>query len=701
MTVVNNARGVPLSYSAASVNHYSATDAGSYLYGTNGNDSFWGDDKVSVTMTGGLGDDIHHLYSKINRAQEAPGEGIDTVKTWMDYRLPANIENLVVTDDGRHAFGNAMDNIITGGSGQQTLDGGPGDDVLQGGAGADIFAVAKGNGSDLIVDLGANDSVRLTGYGITSFEEVTARATQAGSDLRVNLGDGEILVLANTTVDQLTKDQFQLQLDKSRMELTFSDDFNSLDLWDGQSGTWESNYWWGDPNGTTLADNNELQWYIDTDYGPTQSANPFSVDNGILTITASQTPEAIKSHTNGYDYTSGMLTSFQSSAQTYGYYEMRADMPDTQGAWPAFWLIPADGSWPPELDVIELVGQNPNRLVMTAHSNETGSHTQDRNIAQVADTDGFHTYGVRWAPEKITWYYDGVEVAQTETPSDMHDPMYMIVNLAVGGMAGAPTNNPTDPAEMQIDYIRAYALDGAPVTNAGDDVIAGTAAADSLHGGDGKDVLEGKAGDDRLYGEAGNDTLIGNGGVDYFGGGGGNDTVDYHSASSGWAIDLGAGSARQGGTTETLVSIENAAGGAGDDTLVGDPEANALRGRAGDDVLDGGRGDDSLFGGTGADTFHFDNMSVGGGDGNDKIFGFEEASDVLSFSDLIDSDADGDADLADLLNAVSSVNDRGAGSDVVVTFDNASSVTFTGAGTGGTDSLTELVDDATTQIQVS
>jgi Ca2+-binding RTX toxin-like protein len=254
---------------------------------------------------------------------------------------------------------------------------------------------------------------------------------------------------------------------------------------------------------------------------------------------------------------------------------------------------------------------------------------------------------------------------------------------------------------MQIDYIRAYALDGAPVTNAGDDVIAGTAAADSLHGGDGKDVLEGKAGDDRLYGEAGNDTLIGNGGVDYFGGGGGNDTVDYHSASSGWAIDLGAGSARQGGTTETLVSIENAAGGAGDDTLVGDPEANPLRGRAGDDVLDGGRGDDSLFGGTGADTFRFDNMSVDGGDGNDKIFGFEAASDVLSFSDLIDSDADGDADLADLLNAVSSVNDRGAGSDVVVTFDNASSVTFTGAGTGGTDSLTELVDDATTQIQVS
>ena len=38
----------------------------------------------------------------------------------------------------------------------------------------------------------------------------------------------------------------------------------------------------------------------------------------------------------------------------------------------------------------------------------------------------------------------------------MHDPMYMLVNLAVGGIAGTPPDGLATPAEMQIDYIRAY-----------------------------------------------------------------------------------------------------------------------------------------------------------------------------------------------------------------------------------------------------
>ena len=41
----------------------------------------------------------------------------------------------------------------------------------------------------------------------------------------------------------------------------------------------------------------------------------------------------------------------------------------------------------------------------------------------------------------------------------MHKPMYMLVNLAVGGMAGTPADGLATPAEMQIDYVRAYALD--------------------------------------------------------------------------------------------------------------------------------------------------------------------------------------------------------------------------------------------------
>ena len=45
--------------------------------------------------------------------------------------------------------------------------------------------------------------------------------------------------------------------------LTFADEFNSLSLWNGVSGTWSTNFWYAPPNGTTMPDNGEQEWYID------------------------------------------------------------------------------------------------------------------------------------------------------------------------------------------------------------------------------------------------------------------------------------------------------------------------------------------------------------------------------------------------------------------------------------------------------
>lgn len=458
MATVLNAKGVPLPYSGSSVKWYSATNSGPLLYGSIYNDSMYADGGVAVTMYGGKGDDIYYLYSSKNKAVELPNEGVDTISTWMSYKLPANFENLTVTGDKHFAFGNELSNIITGGSGQQTLDGLRGDDVLKGGSGADIFVVTPGNGSDLILDFGADDTARVGSYGFTSFEEVHANMVQTGANVRLNLSENEFLVFANKTIDQFTPGQFDLALDRSHLELTFSDEFNTLDLWNGSSGTWDSNFWWGAPNGSSLTSNKELQWYIDTNYAPTRSVNPFSIEDGVLTITAARAPAAIQPYIDNYKYTSGLLTTYESFAQTYGYFEIRADMPEKQGVWPAFWLLPADGSWPPELDVVEMLGQDPGKLIMTSHSNETGTHTTVSSTAFAADTGGFHTYGVLWTEDELVWYFDDVEVARAATPSDMHDPMYMLVDLAVGGLAGAPADGLATPAEMQIDYIHAYAL---------------------------------------------------------------------------------------------------------------------------------------------------------------------------------------------------------------------------------------------------
>jgi beta-glucanase (GH16 family) len=301
---------------------------------------------------------------------------------------------------------------------------------------------------------------------LTSFDQVLSHSTQEGNNLRLDLGGGESLVLANHTVADLHSDQFQLTLDRSNLTLTFADEFDSLSLRNGDQGTWDAKFWWAPDKGSTLPGNGEQQWYINPSYAGTSAVNPFSVDNGVLTITANKTPAALESQIDGYDYTSGILTTHSSFAQTYGYFEIRADMPTEQGAWPAFWLLPEDGSWPPELDVVEMRGQDPNTVNVTVHSAEGGAHVMESTPVKVASTAGFHTYGVLWDEDQIVWYFDDVAVAHADTPADMHDPMYMLVNLAIGGTAGTPTDGLPNGSEFHIDYIHAYSLADSPVTQA-------------------------------------------------------------------------------------------------------------------------------------------------------------------------------------------------------------------------------------------
>jgi hypothetical protein len=70
---------------------------------------------------------------------------------------------------------------------------------------------------------------------------------------------------------------------------------------------------------------------------------------------------------------------------------------------------------------------------------------------------GFHTYGVDWQADYLTYYFDGNQVWKTPTPSDLNEPMYIIANLAVGGNWPGMVNGTTPfPAQMKIDYIHAY-----------------------------------------------------------------------------------------------------------------------------------------------------------------------------------------------------------------------------------------------------
>jgi beta-glucanase (GH16 family) len=135
--------------------------------------------------------------------------------------------------------------------------------------------------------------------------------------------------------------------------------------------------------------------------------------------------------------------------------------------WPAFWLLADHGKWPPELDVMESIGSNTNYAVQSVHSRD-GNHGKttwaSENLQQ-----GFHTYGMNWTKNSITYYIDGKQTAQYKTPSDMHTKMHILVNLAVGGTWPGSPNSSTDwsKTNYKIDYVRVYSSDPSAKVVAG------------------------------------------------------------------------------------------------------------------------------------------------------------------------------------------------------------------------------------------
>ena len=130
----------------------------------------------------------------------------------------------------------------------------------------------------------------------------------------------------------------------------------------------------------------------------------------------------------------------------------------------------------------------------------------------------------------------------------------------------------------------------------------GNALNNMIRGHAGNDVFAGLAGDDHLIGLQGDDILRGGAGVDLIDGGAGADTADYGTAAAGVSANLNSGVATNDGDggTDTFIGIENLAGSAFNDTLIGSGASNLLMGGLGADTLVGLGGNDILDGGAGA-----------------------------------------------------------------------------------------------------
>lgn len=237
---------------------------------------------------------------------------------------------------------------------------------------------------------------------------------------------------------------------------TFADEFNGSSL---DTAVWKYADYWGLETSISAGD---CQCY---------KPNNISFGDGALTIQArKEFPPGCNPDPGTLEYTSGEISTGFTFSQQYGYFEIRAWMPEGKGIFPQFELQVPGGAFPPrppEIVIAEMYGQDPD-TVQQGYSTVDGFgnvFNYEHEFAGPDFSEGFHTYGIDWQPGSLTWYVDGRETLRYIGSDVPMSALYPIIKMAVGSNeVGSPDASTVFPADLKIDYFRAYQRidDGAP-----------------------------------------------------------------------------------------------------------------------------------------------------------------------------------------------------------------------------------------------
>jgi len=248
-----------------------------------------------------------------------------------------------------------------------------------------------------------------------------------------------------------------------------------IDKFDGTGVNWDN--WTAQTNANYNA---EEQCYTDDD---SSAERNYDVSDGTLKIIARKNsincPGLNGQHKN---WTSGRLNSKDKREFLYGRIESRirfeADAEELAGGtWPAFWMLenrinqqPVAGDndtsyWPNpgagEIDVWEWFSHQPDTYITNFFSSE--KYISDDCGAEVrynypngsADVQEWHNYAIEWAEDEISFYIDNILVTKQNVSncSQYEEPMFVLLNVAMGGMLGGSIDPDLQTATMEVDYV--------------------------------------------------------------------------------------------------------------------------------------------------------------------------------------------------------------------------------------------------------
>ncbi|MCK9223062.1 MAG: glycoside hydrolase family 16 protein [Limnochordia bacterium] len=170
----------------------------------------------------------------------------------------------------------------------------------------------------------------------------------------------------------------------------------------------------------------------------------------------------ISEHNGSYYF--GAITTRGKFEQAYGYYEIRAQLPQEEGLWAAFWLMTdgahrigdggRDGT---EIDILESPFAKQDRISHALHWDGYEEHHQSAGKTPYIPGiyDGFHIFALEWNEEEYIFYVDGQETWRTSAGGISQVPSWVQLTATVGKWAG-DIRNAKLPAQYIIDYVRVY-----------------------------------------------------------------------------------------------------------------------------------------------------------------------------------------------------------------------------------------------------
>jgi len=217
--------------------------------------------------------------------------------------------------------------------------------------------------------------------------------------------------------------------------------------------------------------NNEIQCYTDDE---SSAQRNYEVSDGTLKITARrQNINCPGQNGRQRSWTSGRLNSKDKAEFLYGRVEARIRFSELKGGtWPAFWMLenriaenPLKGdndnvSWPNpgagEIDIWEWYANSGDRYITNFfNAGSCGSEFRPAYAGGATDVLSFHTYAIEWTADEITFLLDNEVVAEHDLSncSQYEEPMFVLLNVAMGGNIGGVVDPQLNLASMEVDYV--------------------------------------------------------------------------------------------------------------------------------------------------------------------------------------------------------------------------------------------------------